>query len=207
MIRTALFAAALSLSLALGACATTRATGTAEEGKSWRDKVTSADRERLRNWRSAFVSGLADARRAGHASAIAREGALLQPDAALGGTLPNGAYRCRVVKLGAKQPGLLPFVAYPHFACRVTSAGRNQRFDKLTGSQRQVGTIYPHDQLRSVLLGTLVLGDEVRAMPYGADDDRDIAGYVERIGAERWRIVLPYPRFESLVDVVELIPA
>ena len=32
-------------------------------------------------------------------------------------------------------------------------------------------------------------------------------GYVERIGAKRWRVVFPRPRFESIVDVMELVPA
>ncbi|MDB5668625.1 MAG: hypothetical protein JWL74_1575, partial [Alphaproteobacteria bacterium] len=35
---------------------------------------------------------------------------------------------------------------------------------------------------------------------------RDMAGIVERIGDRRWRIVLPRPSFESIVDVLELVP-
>jgi hypothetical protein len=147
------------------------------------------------------------ARAAGHAAAIAGEGLLLQPDAAVGGAIPNGEYRCRVIKLGARSPGLLPFVSYPSFACRIAQSGRLQAFTKLSGSQRQVGYIFPHDQLRQVFLGTLVLGDEQRAIPYGADSDRDLAGFVERIGPNRWRLILPSPRFESLIDIVELVPA
>jgi hypothetical protein len=34
-----------------------------------------------------------------------------------------------------------------------------------------------------------------------------MAGLVERIGARRWRLVLPYPRFESTLDVIEIVPA
>jgi hypothetical protein len=67
--------------------------------------------------------------------------------------------------------------------------------------------IFPGDALRQVLLGTLVLGDETRAMQYGRDTDRDVAGYVERIGPNRWRLIQPYPHFESLIDVLELTPA
>jgi hypothetical protein len=44
-------------------------------------------------------------------------------------------------------------------------------------------------------------------MQYGADPERDLAGYVERIGPNRWRLILPYPRFESMIDVLELVPA
>jgi hypothetical protein len=58
-----------------------------------------------------------------------------------------------------------------------------------------------------VLLGTLVLGDERRALQYGQDATRDVAGYVERIGPARWRVIMPRPHFESQLDVMELVPA
>jgi hypothetical protein len=51
------------------------------------------------------------------------------------------------------------------------------------------------------------LGDEKRPMSYGRDANRDMAGLIERIAERRWRVVLPYPRFESVLDVVELVPA
>ena len=66
--------------------------------------------------------------------------------------------------------------------------------------------IFPGDALRQVFLGTLVLGDERRAMQYGRDPDRDVAAYVDRIGDSRWRMVIPYPAFESTLDVLELVP-
>ena len=34
-----------------------------------------------------------------------------------------------------------------------------------------------------------------------------MAGLVERIGDNRWRLVLPAPAYESLLDVIELVPA
>ena len=174
----------------------------------WRAVATGADREKLREWRGAFVEGLSEARAAGNGEAIAREGVLLDPDAALGGgSIPNGQYRCRVTKLGAKSPGMLPYIAYPAFACRVQDEHGLQGFAKLTGSQRPVGLIFPGDALRQVFLGTLILGDEMRAMQYGGDPDRDVAAFVERIGEGRWRMVIPRPAFESDVDVIELVPA
>jgi hypothetical protein len=57
-----------------------------------------------------------------------------------------------------------------------------------------------------IFLGTLQLGDENRALRYGDDRERDVAGIIERIGDSRWRLVLPYPRFESTIEVLELIP-
>ena len=173
----------------------------------WRVAATGTDRQRLRDWRSAFVEALAKARVGGHGAAIAAEGILLDPDAAIGGVpIRNGDYRCRVIKLGAKRPGLLDYVAYPAFNCQIRQQRQLQGFAKLSGSQRPVGVIFPGDALRQVFLGTLVLGDESRAMQYGRDPDRDLAGFVERIGPARWRMVLPRPAFESTLDVIELIP-
>ncbi|QIK78261.1 DUF4893 domain-containing protein [Sphingomonas piscis] len=175
---------------------------------AWRSTATEDDRLRLRNWRSSFSAALAAARRSGHGAAIDREGSLLQPDSALGGgPIPAGDYRCRVIKLGARSQGLLDYVAYPYFRCRVGGSGTLQSFSKLTGSQRVYGRIYPGDTLRQVFLGTLVLGDETAAMRYGADRERDVAGLLERIGPARWRMVMPRPHFESLLDVLELVPA
>jgi hypothetical protein len=178
------------------------------QSHDWREIATGPDRERLREWRSAFVSALRAARASGHSAEIDREGALLQPDAALGGgPIPNGAYRCRVIKLGGRSPGLVDFVAYPTFACRIRQEAGVQGFAKLTGSQRQVGLIFPGDALRQVFLGTLLLGDESQAMQYGRDTERDVAGYVERIGPNRWRLIMPRPHFESRMDVMELVPS
>lgn len=172
---------------------------------TWQEVVTSEDRIRLRDWRTAFTRALEQSRAANHSAEIESEGALLEPDAAIGGPIPNGDYRCRVIKVGAKSQGLLEYVTYPAFRCRIEQ-GQAQRFTKLSGSQRHVGLIYPADQLRQVFLGTLVLGDETQAYKYGTDGDRDVAGWVERIGDNRWRMVLPYPRYESLLDVIELVP-
>ncbi|GAA4722975.1 DUF4893 domain-containing protein [Sphingomonas lutea] len=174
---------------------------------NWRVIATDDDRARLRDWRATFIAALDAARRAGHEAEIRREGALLQPDAALPGAIPNGVYRCRVIKIGAKQPGLLDYISYPAFRCRISPSGMAQSFIKETGSQRQVGLIYPVDQVRQVFLGTLVLGDERGALRYGQDRTRDVAGFIERIGPNRWRMIMPRPHFESQLDVLELVPA
>lgn len=139
---------------------------------------------------------------------IAREGALLDPDSALAsGPIPDGRYRCRTIKLGSKSPGTLSYAAYPPFTCLIQQQGKLQMFAKVNGAQREIGTIFPSDGLRQVFLGTLVLGDETRAQHYGTDDQRDVVGYVERIGPNRWRLVMPSPAFESKLDVMELVPA
>jgi len=171
----------------------------------WRRVATEDDHERLRKWRNAFVEGLAAARKAGHGAEIAKEGVLLEPDAALGGPIPDGNYRCRLIKLGAKAEGMLDYVAYPAFRCRVDT-GKRRHFAKITGSQRPLGILFPDSQLREVFLGTLVLGDEQNALQYGVDETRDVAGFVERIGERRYRLIMPQPHFESRMDVMELLP-
>jgi hypothetical protein len=162
----------------------------------------------LHAWRDAFVKGLAEVRAGGFDAELAKEGSLLEPDAAIdGAALPAGSYRCRTIKLGSQGDGGLAFVAYPAFDCRVTAEGAVFRFVRLNGSQRPTGVLYRPSVREQVFLGTLVLGDETRALSYGRDTDRNMAGAVQRIGPNRWRLVLPYPRFESTLDVMELVPA
>lgn len=175
---------------------------------AWKEAVTEDDRQRLADWRKTFVAAVEAAKKAGHSGEIEREGALLDPDSALGPpAIPNGMFRCRIVKVGAKGEGNLNYVAYPAFPCRLKAERGLQQFNRYGGSQRYVGLIFPGDQVRQIFLGTLVLGDETRALQYGQDEQRDIAGYVDRIGPQRWRLVMPKPHFESQLDVMEIVPA
>jgi hypothetical protein len=197
------------LLLALAGCGVVRSSAgmVPEWTRDWHQVATESDRKRLREWRKSFADALAAVRTSGHSAESAREGTLLDPDAALGGgPIPNGQYSCRVIKLGAKSQGMLDYVSYPPFVCRIEQERDLQGFAKLTGSQRQVGLIFPGDAMRQIFLGTLVLGDEREARQYGQDETRDVAGYVERIGPNRWRLVLPAPAFESQLDVIELVP-
>ena len=174
---------------------------------AYKQVISENDRVRLRDWRKSFEAALDAARKSGHAAEIAREGVLLDPDAALAApAIPNGMYRCRVIKLGAKDPGNLDFVSYPGFTCRVKPERQLQRLGKLSGAQRYVGLIFPGDAIRNVFLGTLAFADERRVLQYGQDQKRDVAGYIERIGPNRWRLVMPQPHFESRLDVMELVP-
>ena len=173
----------------------------------WRRIATDDDRLRLRDWRKTFIAAIDQSRTAGHGAEIDAEGPLLQPDSAIGGGLPNGNYNCRVIKVGAKAAGSMDYIAYPGFRCRVQAERGLQGLAKMTGSQRPIGLIFPDSDSRSVFLGTLVLGDEPRAMQYGRDPDRDIAAWVERIGEARWRLMVPEPHFESKMDIYELTPA
>lgn len=174
---------------------------------SWRSVATDHDRERVRKWRTAWVRALEEARGSGHGGEVAREGALLEPDAALKPAAPPpGDYRCRVIKLGSQGEGGLDYIAYPAFDCRISAGAGAMDFVKLTGSQRPIGRLFADGDRRLVFLGTMQLGDERGTLRYGHDRQRDMIGLLERIGERRWRLAFPYPAFESTLDVVELLP-
>lgn len=200
-------AAALAL-LLLGGCSVYRAaTGTAPTSVEWRRVITDADRERLRGWRQAWTVALPKAQ-AAEPGAIPANDALFDPDRALpDAMMPVGTYRCRTYKLGAAGTAMRDYTAYPWFECRVEDEGEVRGLYKATGSQRPTGLLFRDSNSRMIFLGTLVLGDESSPLRYGTDATRDMVGYVERIGPKRWRWVFPSPRFESLLDVVEMVPA
>jgi hypothetical protein len=192
---------------AFGSRATPAASASVEAPPTWENIITRDDRSRLRGWRNALTHGLEQARAAGHSAEIGAEGALLDPDAAIDWKDPlPGVYRCRTIKIGAKSEGMLDYVAYPPFDCRIRGEDGFVSFTKLTGSQRPIGLILPYTANKMVFLGTLQLGDERRALEYGRDRERDVAAFLERIGDHRWRLVFPYPHFESTVDVMDLVP-
>ena len=200
--------ALLLIPLLLASC-TTDETGPAAAvpaAANWRSVATAFDRERARKWRTAWVKALAKARPE-HEAEIAGEGALLEPDAALKTAAPPaGDYRCRTLKLGAKSEGLLDYVTYPFFDCRISAGAGAMDFVKLTGSQRPVGRLFADSDRRLIFLGTLQLGDEQGVLRYGHDRQRDMIAMFERVGERRWRLAFPYPAFESTLDVIELVP-
>ena len=209
-VRLALIAALVAVPM-LGGCATRHprpVPGVTMAQADWRQMATDDDRDRLRNWRSAWITAFDAARKAGNGPAIDAEGALFDPDRAIDGAVPPpGDYRCRVFKLGVNGTAMKSFTAYPAAACRITLNGAVSSFYKMDGTQRPAGVIFHDSTSRAVFLGTLTLGDETRVMDYGRDAKRDMIGFVDRVAANRWRLILPSPQFESLTDVIELVPA
>lgn len=185
-----------------------KASEAAAVSADWKHTVTAADMDRLREWRTSFIRALDKARQAGNGESIAREGKLLDPDAALDVAAPTaGHYRCRVIKLGAQSGRIADYVVFPTYDCIITGEGEVMGFSKSAGMQRPIGLFFPGDARRMIFLGTMMLGDETRAMEYGRDTTRDMAGAFERIGEKRWRLILPRPHFESMMDVIEITPA
>jgi hypothetical protein len=188
-------------------CPPTGASALAPGTPDWREAISDPDHVRLRNWRKAFTDSLAKARAAGFGTQIDGEGDLLNPDYALDGvTMPDGYYRCRVIKLGAKETGHSEYSAYPPHRCQIRPSDKLKRLVELDGLQRPSGRIYPDSSSRLVFLGTIVLGDETKPITYGRDQDRDVVGAIQRIGEKRWRMLIPSPAWESMMDVMELVP-
>lgn len=183
-----------------------KATPPAPGASDWRAVATPEDRRRLREWRTAFVAALDEARSAGRAAEVARHGKLAEPDAGRYEKIPPGRYECRTLKLGATTPGETAYKLYPFQPCAIANEGDVSSFALLTGVQRPTGLIFNSGDGRQIFLGTMMLGDEKRALDYGRDMDRDMAGAIEKLDDGRWRLVLPYPHFESMLDIVEIIP-
>jgi hypothetical protein len=201
-------AALLAIGLTTGCSVYRDATATRPPaGWSWRKVMTEADADRIRVWRRAWDDALAPAK-AANPAALAADPKLFDPDVALGAAMPPaGEYRCRTIKLGSQQPLTPYYAAYPAGMCRITVQGQETHFLRLDGQQRPDGLLYTNTDARAMFIGVMVLGDETAPLRYGVDRQRNMIGYVERIEDKRWRLVLPYPGFESKLDIIELIPA
>lgn len=178
------------------------------DAEMWRAVATDQDKQRVRGWYASWQSALSEARANGFGPQLDADPILFNPSAALADvSLALGEYKCRTTKLGSKGRSTLTFVQYSWFRCRVEQAGDSKLLMKISGSQRPSGRVFTDQYNRAIFLGTLALGDEQTALEYGSDRMRDMAGIVERIGEHRWRMALPAPSYESLLDVVELVPA
>ena len=200
----------IALGLAFGSAVMAQpavAASTQAEPHDWRLVADQADRDRLRRWRVTFLAALAKAK-IKHAAELAPAGPLLQPDAAIDDPLPPaGDYRCRTVKIGGKTGAVPDFVADPAQPCRIDEPEGTLRLRITQGPQRPHGLFYADGRTRMVFLGTIQLGDESRAMRYGQDAERDLAGLLERIAPGRWRLIMPDPHWQSMLDVMEIVPA
>lgn len=170
----------------------------------WQDVATPADAERLNARDATFASALKEVKASEYAAELAKNPLLYDPDTRLDDPLPpEGKYLCATHKLGGQ---FLALIAYPDFVCAIYGSGDKRQFVKLTGSQRPVGYIHADGKRSGVFLGSLMLGDDEGLVPYGQDKERDLAGTVERIGKDRWRIVFPRPYYESTMDIIDLRP-
>lgn len=172
----------------------------------WTAAITPADRTRLARLERAWTQSLTEARQFEGSGDLASIGNLIDPRAGRPDAAPPpGNYRCRTVKLGNQGGSGLGYVVYDWFRCRVERTPNGLKFLKLTGSQRQTGLLFPDGAERMIFLGGLSLADEPPASSYGQNPERDLVGVVERIGDGRWRLALPYPQYESTLDLIEFV--
>ena len=195
----------LALATTLGACAGHRGdraqltpTVAMAPEPAWRTTIADADAQRIEALPAGWAAAWAQAGRRGSRS-LKAEGALLKPDAALGHpALPPGSYKCRSItmnKAGVRKS--------PPFFCYVGGEdGDRVSFTKQTGSALPGGWLYPDDTHGYVFLGARQKRAGDTALGYGEDQARNLVGVVERVGAFRWRLVLPGSEFQ----VYELTP-
>ena len=181
--------------------------GTSARGADWERIITPEDRDRLDRLAEAIKEG--DARAAASSPAPEDVGtlrALLDPpDAPVAAKQLAGDWRCRTIKVGDI------LVVYGWFKCRITAGHDGLLLEKISGSQRLTGYLYPDGPSRQILLGAATVNDQ-RPLPYSglaneadlADLDADVVGVLTQPAPDRLRILFPFPRYESIYDVMEL---
>ena len=171
----------------------------------WQDDVSPFDANRLAKLDEARAKGLSEAE-AGQDMGTIHAVLDAAPVAASENEL-TGHWRCRTIKLG----GLTPDIVYSWFSCRISQGDGGLVFEKLSGSQRLWGKLYPNDGGGYVLLGALSVKGEPphrysgnRASAGAESTPDDAVGVLSATGAGHARIEFPYPVQESTFDVIEL---
>jgi hypothetical protein len=174
----------------------------------WMRVASAEDASRIQRIDAAWEVSLVEARLAGFRSEVAAEGDLLRPSAALPRPAPTpGSYECRLIRLGRHTTKTRAFEKFKPFFCYVEVEGDLLTIVKQTGSQRPAGRLWEDDTpTRLIFLGSVALGNEEQPLAYGENQGRDMAGVFERVGPFRWRLVIPWPRGQSKLDVFELTP-
>jgi hypothetical protein len=172
----------------------------------WQDQASPADIDRLVQLPQIRQAAIADAQHGdGHGDfqALAR---VMQPDGhAIPARLLMGNWRCRQMKLG-RMESYMVYSAW--FACNIRPYNGGLLLQKMNGSQRFVGFLYPENGAW-VYLGA----SSARGEPYhnysGASPalgaqvtPDDQIGLLTGIGDNHLRLEIPAVQ-ESLLDVVE----
>jgi hypothetical protein len=170
----------------------------------WQEEASPFDVQRLADLDASRAKGLSEAQSGADMAVIH---AVLDPARQpIAANALTGSWRCRTIKLG----GMSASVVYSWFRCRVSDRGGRLFFEKVSGSQRTSGYLYPQDG-GFVYLGALHMsterehaysGNGASAGAPGTPDDQ--IGYLAGIGGGRARIEFPEPVQESTFDVLEL---
>jgi hypothetical protein len=171
----------------------------------WREEASAFDAQRLSQLQESKDKGMQEASSGPDMATI---NAVLGPHAnPISESEAAGSWRCRTIKLG----GMTPSKVYGWFNCRVAHRGGGLYLEKLSGSDRVNGYLYPDQSGGLVLLGAnTVKGEPERhysgnGASVGASATPDDAvGVMTSIGPGHARVEFPYPVQESTFDVLEL---
>jgi hypothetical protein len=174
----------------------------------WRDDASPSDVQRLDRLTESRAKGLLEAQSA-KPSDLAAIKSILQAGVVSNGRIA-GTWKCRTMKLG----GLTPAIVYSWFTCRISERGGRLFFEKLGGSQRTSGYLYP-DAGGYVYLGASYVhynGANEKPPVYSStgasagasQTPDDQIGLFSLTYDGRARLELPYPVQESTYDVIEL---
>jgi hypothetical protein len=184
----------------LALCATAASAG-------WQDTASAFDQDRLSKLGEAKQKGLAEAQAGtGTGDGAAIQSALGPTSHAPSASEISGSWRCRTIKLG----GMTPYVVYSWFNCRISNRGGGLFFEKLSGSTRTSGYLYPGDGGMVYLGASYVTGEPQHAYSGNgasagaAATPDDQIGILTSIDANHARLEMPYPVQESTFDVIEL---
>jgi hypothetical protein len=161
----------------------------AASAQDWMAPLKPTDRARIENLAASREKALGLAS-AGKAEDLRAVRALLSAEAQpLDPAKLEGPWRCRSFELG----GISPLTVNPFFSCRIRREGGALWLEKTTGSVLRRARLDRVDDRRMLMFGAYRAAGE-KPKPYGADDYRDEAGILERIGPDRLRVELPEPR-------------
>jgi hypothetical protein len=193
-IHDGLFALALSLSVATPAFA------------GWQDQASPADIDRLVQLPQIRAAAIADAQRGegrGDFRALPR---VLEPEGrAVPARALMGNWRCRQMKLG-RMSSYMVYDAW--FTCNIRPYNGGLLLQKMNGSQRFVGFLFPENGAWVYLGASSARGEpwhnySGRSPALGAQTTPDDQiGLLAGIGNNRLRLEIPAVQ-ESLLDVVE----
>ena len=172
----------------------------------WQDQASRADIARLAQLPQIRTAALAETRRSrgeGDAGVI---GHVMNPEGrAIPANALTGTWRCRQLKLG----GMESYMVYSAwFSCSIRPHHGGLMLQKLNGTQRFMGTLYPEHGAWVYLGASSAKGEPVHAYSgvsasIGANvTPDDQIGLLTGIGDNHLRLEIPAVQ-ESLLDVVE----
>jgi len=176
----------------------------------WKSQATPHDFDRLDRYEDAVTKGMMESRVAGEENGSYNELVSVMEEETVEADPEKlkGQWNCRTIKAGGPFAG---FVVYGWFRCEIREREGRLFFEKLTGSQRQSGYLYPRDEKSWVLLATPNEGHSGPIRDYsgpegGVTDPQlvDEPAIVSLLKDGRARVVFPWPELESTFNVLEM---